>query len=73
MLTHSTLNRIPLAAAAEVAARLPGTRRAGAGYRTRGYCHGSGDKQTSASLVFSDPSRPGEQSLHVHCYKCSPQ
>ena len=73
MLTHSTLNRIPLAVAAEVAARLPGTRREGAGYRTRGYCHNSGDKPTSASLVFSDPPRPGEQSLRVHCYKCSPQ
>ena len=73
MLTHSTPNRIPLAVAAEVAARLPGTRREGDGYRTRGYCHGSGDKPTSASLVFSDPPRPGEQSLHVHCFKCGPQ
>ena len=73
MLTHSTLNRIPIATAAEVAARLPGTRREGDHYRTRGYCHGSGDKPMSASLVFSDPPRPGEQSLHVHCYKCSPQ
>ena len=73
MLTHSTLNRIPIATAAEVATRLPGTRREGDHYRTRGYCHGSGDKPSSASLVFSDPPRPGEQSLHVHCYKCSPQ
>ena len=73
MLTHSTPNRIPLAAAAEVAARLPGTRREGDGYRTRGYCHGSGDKPSSASLIFSDPPRPGEQSLHVHCFKCKPQ
>ena len=72
MLTHSTPNRIPLAAAAEVAARLPGTRWEGAGYRTRGYCHGSGDKPTSASLVFSDPPKPGEQSLRVHCFKCNP-
>lgn len=73
MLTHNTPNRIPIAAAAEVAARLPGTRREGDHYRTRGYCHNSGDKSSSASLVFSDPPRPGEQSLHVHCYKCSPQ
>ena len=72
MLTHNPPHRIPLAAAAEVAARLPGTRWEGAGYRTRGYCHGSGDKPTSASLVFSDPPRPGEQSLHVHCFKCNP-
>ena len=73
MLTHSAHNRISLATAAEVAARLLGTRREGDHYRTHGYCHGSGDKPTSASLVFSDPPRPGEQSLHVHCYKCSPR
>ncbi len=73
MLTYNPPHRIPIAAAAEVAARLPGTRYQGDGYRTRGYCHGSGDKPTSASLVFSDPPRPGEQSLHVHCFKCSPQ
>ncbi|MDE0078614.1 MAG: hypothetical protein OXO50_13920 [Caldilineaceae bacterium] len=73
MLTHSTLNRIPIATAAEVAARLPGTRRDGDGYRTRGYCHNSGDKPTSASLIFNDPPRPGEQSLHVYCFKCRPQ
>ena len=73
MLTHNPPHRIPLAAAAEVAARLPGTRWQGAGYRTRGYCHGSGDKPTSASLVFSAPPRPGEQSLRVHCFKCNPQ
>ena len=71
MLTYNPPHRIPIAAAAEVAARLPGTRYQGDGYRTRGYCHGSGDKPTSASLVFSDPPRPGEQSLHVHCFKCS--
>ena len=71
MLTHSTPNRIPLAA--EVATRLPGTRREGDHYRTRGYCHGNGDKPSSASLIFSDPPRPGEQSLHVHCFKCKPQ
>ena len=64
---------IPIATAAAVAARLPGTRPEGAGYRTRGYCHGSQDKPDSASLVFADPSRPGEQSLHVHCFKCNPQ
>ena len=71
MLPYSTANRIQIATADEVAARLP-SRKDGAGYRTRGYCHGSGDKPTSASLVFSDPPRPGEQSLHVHCYKCNP-
>ena len=64
---------IPIATAAAVAARLPGTRPEGAGYRTRGYCHGSQDKPDSASLVFADPPRPGEQSLHVHCFKCNPQ
>ena len=57
MLTHSTHNRIPIATAAEVAARLPGTRREGAGYRTRGYCHGSGDKSSSA---FADFQRPAQ-------------
>lgn len=64
---------IPIATAAEVAGRLSGTRRDGDGYRTRGYCHGSQDKPDSASVVFKDPPRPGEQSLHVHCFKCNPQ
>ena len=70
MTRHDT---IPIATAAEVAGRLPGTRRDGDGYRTRGYCHGSQDKPDSASVVFKDPPRPGEQSLHVHCFKCNPQ
>ena len=68
MLPHQTT----IASAAQVAARLPGTRQDGDGYRTHGYCHGSGDKPDSASLKFSDPPKPGEQSLHVHCFKCSP-
>ena len=59
MLPHHTT----IASAAEVAARLPNTRRDGQGYRCRGYCHGSGDKPDSASLKFSDPSKPGEHSL----------
>ncbi|MXX27781.1 MAG: toprim domain-containing protein [Caldilineaceae bacterium SB0668_bin_21] len=71
MLTHSTHNRISLATAAEVAARLPGTRREGDHYRTRGYCHGSGDEPNSGSLLFSDPEKSGA-SLHVFCFKCSP-
>ena len=70
MTRHDTTS---LATAAEVAGRLPGTRREGDGYRTRGYCHGSQDKPDSASVVFKDPPRPGEQSLHVHCFKCNPQ
>ena len=60
-----------IASAAEVAARLPGTRRDGQAYRTRGYCHGSEDKPDSASLKFSDPDKPG-YSLDVHCFNCSP-
>ena len=66
--------RITIATAEEVAARLPfPSRREGPGrYRTRGVCHGSADKPDSASLIFNDPARPGEQSLHVHCFKCSP-
>ena len=67
MLPHQTT----IASAAEVAARLPGTRRDGQAYRTRGYCHGSGDKPDSASLKFSDPDKPG-YSLDVHCFKCNP-
>ncbi len=71
MLTHSTPNRISLATAAEVAARLPGTRREGDHYRTRGYCHGSGDEPDSGSLLFNDPEKSGA-SLHVFCFNCSP-
>ena len=70
MTRHDTIS---IATAADVAGRLPGTRRDGDGYRTRGYCHGSQDKPDSASVVFKDPPRPGEQSLHVHCFKCNPQ
>ena len=63
--------KIEIVRAADVAGRIP-ARKDGAGYRTRGYCHGSADKPDSASLVFNDPPRPGEQSLHVHCFKCNP-
>ena len=73
MLPHRTTNTdtTAVATAAEVAARLPGTRPEGTGYRTRGYCHGNGDKPDSASLIFHDPDNLGA-SLHVHCFKCSP-
>ncbi len=75
MIPRSTHHRIQIATAAEVAARLPfPARKEGASrYRTRGVCHGSADKPDSASLIFHDPDRPGEQSLRVHCYKCSPR
>ena len=69
MIPSHNPNRIQIATAAEVAARLK-AKQEGKRYRTRGYCHGSGDKPTSASLVFNDPPRPGEQSLHVTCFKC---
>ena len=73
MVTHPKASRIPIASADEIAARLPfPSRREGRGYRTRGLCHGSGDKPSSASLVYENPKRVGEQSLHVHCYKCNP-
>lgn len=71
MIPPNNPNRIQIATAAEVAARIP-AKPNGKGYRTRGYCHDHADKPDSASLVFNDPPRPGEQSLHVHCFKCNP-
>ena len=64
-------NRIQIATAAEVAARIP-AKPNGKGYRTRGYCHGHADKPDSASLTFYDPEQPGH-SLDVYCFKCRPR
>jgi len=71
MRTHR--NRIPIAAAAEVAARLPFPHTTSGGwYRTStAICHG-GDSRTA--LSFRDGHRPGESSLRVHCHShnCDP-
>ena len=68
-------HRITVAPAEEVAAKLPfPSRREGPGrYRTRGACHGNAHDPDSASLVYKDPERPGEQSLVVYCYNCRPE
>ena len=60
--------------AAAVAGALPfPSRREGAGkWRTRGLCHGSGEKPDSASLIFHDPEDEGGP-LAVWCYKCQPR
>ena len=66
-------NRIPIAAAADVVAKLPcPCTRASGWYRTStAICHG-GD--TKHGLTFQDGERPGESSLRVHCYShnCDP-
>ena len=52
--------------ATEIAAALEGSREeSSGGWRLRGFCHGSGEKRSSASLVVSD--RPGG-GLLVHCF-----
>ena len=67
-------NRMRIDPAAAVAGALPfPSRREGNGkWRTRGLCHGSGEKPDSASLIFHDPEHEGGQ-LAVHCYKCQPR
>ncbi|MDE0200213.1 MAG: toprim domain-containing protein [Caldilineaceae bacterium] len=66
-------NRIPIAAAAEVAARLPFPHTTSGGwYRTStAICHG-GDSRTA--LSFQDGDRPGDSPLRVHCHShnCDP-
>ena len=64
-------NRIQIATAAEVAARIPANPN-GKDYRTRGYCHDHADKPDSASLTFYDPEQPGHL-LDVYCFKCRPR
>ena len=70
---HTHTNRIPIATATEVAARLPSPHTMSGGwYRTStAICHG-GD--TRHGLTFQDGDRPGESSLRVHCYShnCDP-
>lgn len=71
MRTHT--NRIPIAAAVEIAARLPSPHTTSGGwYRTStAICHG-GDNKTA--LSFQDGHRPGESPLRVHCHSrnCDP-
>ncbi|MCY4083153.1 MAG: toprim domain-containing protein [Caldilineaceae bacterium] len=70
---HTYTNRIPIATAAEVAARLPCPHAASGGwYRTStAICHG-GDNKTA--LSFQDGHRPGDSPLRVHCHShnCDP-
>ena len=70
---HTNTNRIPIATAAEVAARLPYPHTISGGwYRTStAICHG-GDHKTA--LSFQDGDRPGESPLRVHCHSrnCDP-
>ena len=70
---HTNTNRIPIATAAEVAARLPCPHTASGGwYRTStAVCHG-GDHKTA--LAFQNGDRPGESPLRVHCHSrnCNP-
>ena len=65
MRTHT--NRIPIATAADVAARLPYPHTtAGGWYRTStAICHG-GDNRSA--LSFRDGERPGESPLRVYCH-----
>lgn len=71
MRTHT--NRIPIATAADAAARLPRPHTLSGGwYRTStAICHG-GDGRTA--LAFQDGERPGESPLRVHCHSrnCDP-
>ena len=64
---HTNTNHIPIATAAEVAARLPLPHTTSGGwYRTStAICHG-GDNKTA--LSFQDGDRPGEFPLRVHCH-----
>ena len=65
MRTHTT--RIPIAAAAEVAARLPYPHAiAGGWYRTStAICHGGDNK---SALSFCDSEHPGDSPLRVYCH-----
>ncbi|MDE0632523.1 MAG: toprim domain-containing protein [Caldilineaceae bacterium] len=71
MRTHT--NQIPIAAAAETAARIPHPHTISGGwYRTStALCHGGGNRH---ALAFRDGERPGESSLRVHCHSrnCDP-
>ena len=64
---HTHTNRIPIAIAAEVAAKLPyPCTRAGGWYRTStAICHGGDNK---SALSFQDGERPGDSPLRVHCH-----
>ena len=63
---HTHTNRIPIAAAADVAARLPEARLSGGWYCTStAICHG-GD--TRHGLHFQDGERPGDSPLSVKCH-----
>ena len=64
---HMHTNRIPIATAADVAAKLPYPYTTSGGwYRTStAICHG-GD--TRHGLTFQDGDRPGESALRVHCH-----
>ncbi|MCY4091406.1 MAG: hypothetical protein OXF62_11360 [Caldilineaceae bacterium] len=64
---NSRPNRIPIATAAEVAARLPHPFTvAGGWYRTStAVCHGGDSKD---ALSFRDGERPGDAPLRVHCH-----
>ena len=63
-------NRIPIATAADVAARLPHPSTvAGGWYRTStAVCHGGDSKD---ALAFRDGERPGDAPLCVHCHSHS--
>ena len=66
-------NRIPIAAAAEAAARLPYPHTISGGWRrtSTALCHG-GDSRDA--LAFQDGERPGESALRVRCHShnCDP-
>ena len=66
-------NRIPIAAAAEAAARLPYPHTVSGGWRrtSTALCHG-GDSRDA--LAFQDGERPGESALRVRCHShnCDP-
>ena len=64
---HTHTNRIPIATAADVAARLPYPYTTSGGwYRTStAICHGGDNKN---ALSFHDGERPGESPLRVYCH-----
>ena len=64
---HTHTNRIPIANAAEVAAKLPyPCTRAGGWYRTStAICHGGDNK---SALSFQDGERPDDSPLRVQCH-----
>ena len=64
---HTNTNRIPIATAAEVAARLPFPHTTSGGwYRTStAICHGGDNK---SALSFQDGERPAQSPLRVHCH-----